>query len=113
MKKQAVMFVAILALLALPLAAQVPEENQPLPERIEQEAEDVRQEVRQEAEEIGDDIEQGVDEFEREVDETFQTEATYDDERELPRTASPFAALALLGLVGAGSALGVRFARRS
>jgi hypothetical protein len=113
MKKQAVMFVALIALLALPLAAQVPEENQPLPERIEQDAEEVGQEIRQEAEEIGQEAEQLGDEIEQEVDETFQTEDTFDDERELPRTASPFAALALFGLVGAGSALGVRIARRS
>lgn len=56
--------------------------------------------------------------------ETFRAEAEIEDpegaaidefeeeERALPATASPLPLLALLGLTGIGSALGIRFARR-
>ena len=111
MRKYALTFLTALALLALPLAAQVPEEEQPLPETIEEESE-----LEQEIEEGAAEVESEVEEAAEEVDDAFDTEDEADDtimdDDELPATASPLVALALLGLAGAGSALGVRVARR-
>jgi hypothetical protein len=119
MKKYVVTILAALALLALPLAAQVPEENEPIPEQIEEQAVEAQQEIEQEIDEAAqaiDEAAQEVDEFGQEldqaVDESLESEETTTSDDELPRTASPLAALALLGLAGAGSALGLRVARR-
>lgn len=112
MKKYVVTILAALALLALPLAAQVPEENEPLPERIEEEAIETQQEIEQEVDEAAEEVEEFGEEVEQEVDEAFDSEDPTMSDDELPATASPLAALALLGLAGAGSALGLRITRR-
>ena len=116
MKKSALAILASLALLAFPLAAQVPEEE-PTPledtaQEIEQEAEEVGQEIEQEAEEVGNEIEEAADEVEQEIDEAVAPDTDSELDEELPQTASPLVALILMGLAGASSALGVRSARR-
>jgi hypothetical protein len=117
-KHKTIAMVAALTLLALPLAAQVPESGQPEPQSVEESAEQLEQAAEREAAELAQEAEETGREIEQEVDEALETQepstttAAPDSGDELPRTASPLAALALLGLAGAGSALGLRVARR-
>jgi hypothetical protein len=101
---------ALLLLLALPVAAQMPEE-QPEQQPVEDyEAEPI--EPIEESEPVGDDYDVSA---EVETDEqTVEGEVSIEDEDEgaLPRTASPLALATLLGLAGIGAARGVRYLRR-
>jgi nucleotide-binding universal stress UspA family protein len=105
-------------LLAVPLLAQVPEqeyptetppieESQPLEQN---EVEATAEELEAEAEELGSEIEAEAEEIEAEVDSELDSE--YSLEEGMPKTASPLALTALLGLAGIGSATAVRYLRR-
>jgi hypothetical protein len=95
---------ALTFLLALPLAAQTPQ--QPVDDP------DVQVNVQAQDDEAELSINEDDGDIDVDADLDADNDNEYDDDRELPRTAGPFALLALLGLGGAGSALGVRFARR-
>lgn len=95
-------FAALTLLLAAPLAAQTPDEVEP--PSAEASAE-VSAEV------------PTPDDPSAELDATASAEAEVStdvstEEEELPKTASPLALLALLGLGGSGAAYGIRRARR-
>jgi hypothetical protein len=105
-------------LLAVPVLAQVPEEQyppetQPIEESQpleESEVEATAEEIEAEAEELGTEIEAEAEEVEAEVESEVDSE--YSLEEGMPKTASPLALTALLGLAGIGSATGIRYLRR-
>lgn len=118
---------ALLLVLSAPLLAQSEEPPlEPQAQETEETAEPVVTEEAQataESDAMYSDQEEATGEFEAEATATaeVQTDDEFDadiaadseyDEEGLPRTASPLALLALLGVTAAGSALGLRSARR-
>lgn len=101
---------ALLLLLALPLAAQQPDETDPTQgEVVTENSAQVNVDAEAQIGEEGDDFQTEGD---FDADAELDADASLDDDTELPQTASPLALLALLGLGSATAAAGVRTARR-
>lgn len=92
---------ALALVLSAPLMAQTYQEEEPLNEQERLETETA----------VEGDVDVDADaDLDGDLDDDEFGDEDFDDE--LPRTASPLALLALLGVGGAGSALGLRLARR-
>lgn len=111
MRAKVLSIVAILGLaVALPLSAQVPEDDPNLPE--EQQQQEQQQEQQEQPVEPQDQSETESD-IRGEAELEAEAEADVEGDMEaLPRTASPLALLALLGAGGLGSAVALRIRRR-
>ena len=123
MKAKALTILAVLTLLSLPIAAQYEQPTSTIPEDDPEVTTEVTTEVDTNLAETEVEVETEVDtelaetevdtELETEVDTELAQADTMDESDELPRTASPLALIALLGLGSGGAALGLRRARRS
>jgi hypothetical protein len=102
------LFLAAMFVVALPLAAQTPEQE-PVPENPEtlEQNEPVEVDAEVDAE-----IDAEVDAQVSTDAESQEADALQDEERELPKTATPLALLALIGIGSAGTALGLRARRK-
>jgi hypothetical protein len=96
MKSRLLSIAALALLLASPLAAQQLDPYEPEPQEEQQPIEE----------------QQPMDDPELEAEAEGDTEVDSDADAVLPQTASPLGLLALIGLGGAGAALGLRKARR-
>ena len=98
------LFLAAMFVVALPLAAQTPEQE-PVPENPETLEQN-------EPVEVDAEIDAEVDAQVSTDAESQEADALQDEERELPKTATPLALLALIGIGSAGTALGLRARRK-
>lgn len=123
MRAKVFSIVSILGLvLALPLAAQVPEEDNPQqdPQQVTEEqqlqepVEPVEPEQSEEPAETTGDQQEAEQSSERASEQAAEGDIESDEDMErLPKTASPLALLALIGAGGLGSAAFLRSRRRS
>lgn len=113
---------ALMLLIAAPMIAQTPEDPMEQDELVETNAQfqaddDEGVEARAEVS-IDDEPELNDNELEQETDvdveanAELETNDDFENDDELPQTASPLALLALLGSAGAGTALGLRRLRK-
>ncbi|MEM1247427.1 MAG: hypothetical protein AAGK22_13705 [Acidobacteriota bacterium] len=94
---------AALALLALPLSAQEPPQEEPQPaEQMTEVVQEEKAPAIEEAAEVVSEVPAEADEAQ--LDETASADADESVERELPKTAGPAGLLAVLGLTGLGFA---------
>lgn len=104
--KKLLSILTVLALAALPLAAQAPEP--PAEEPLEQEQEyGAESEAQSEFDPVTDESQEPVEPMAS--DSEIESESEFgSEEEELPRTASPLALIALLGGAGTAAGFGVR-----